>query len=843
MKTTDESAESLFARQKEMENHAMALGGQRFRAKLEKAVQNGDEAGVGAAKKLLSEGLLKVETGMKELMEAAGNRSQPKKWARLLGADVAAYLALKVVLDNIHGRISLRKATTDVTELIIDELRARRFAEKQPKLFEYVMTSFTTSNYAHRARSIDARIHREEIDVSDLVMTQTERFNVGLKFLEVVMVTTGLVKAETTAVPERSGKVIHLVELVATEETLTWLKEGNEALENLWPVNLPMVMPPLPWAPGKPGGYRFALMGKHKLVRSNNAGHREQLKTAHMPAVYNAVNQIQATPWRINSRIREVVQQLFFTAGGGCAGLPLASDEKLPSQEGFDMNDVVQAKAWRKKAHAVHEANHDNRVGRKALFDLWSVVELMKDEQAIWFPHTLDFRGRVYPVTSYLHPQGSDMVKALLQFTDGKALGEDGARYLANHGAQALDKTFDGRKLGHMSMDERVAYIESIGHIIVAIAADPIGNRQWEDAGEPWQFLAFCFDYAGYIREGASFVSHLAVAMDGTCNGLQHFAALWLDEKGAEAVNVKPSASGLPQDIYNAVAVRVKETLTTDGDPLAAKWLASGLVDRSLCKRPVMTFGYGSEKFGFSQQLFDKMKEVAAEKTEKRALIADLFTEDVVDEETGEVKAKSSLFRACSLLAGHIWDALEAVCVSAFDGMAWMRKSARVVSKDARKCVEWTVPGTGFPVRQSYMEQTDYQIKTQLAGAAYKPRVYSDTETPNWKKQTSSVAPNIVHSLDAAALMLTVNQAAANGIEHFAMIHDSYGTLAADAAVLAAATRSAFVSLYTQRDVVAELHSQFMKQVDGCEDAELPVPPSKGSLDIGVVLVSQYFFS
>jgi DNA-dependent RNA polymerase len=41
--------------------------------------------------------------------------------------------------------------------------------------------------------------------------------------------------------------------------------------------------------------------------------------------------------------------------------------------------------------------------------------------------------------------------------------------------------------------------------------------------------------------------------------------------------------------------------------------------------------------------------------------------------------------------------------------------------------------------------------------------------------------------------MLTVNKATVLGVKSFAMIHDSYGTVAADAAIMARKLRAAFV--------------------------------------------------
>ncbi len=856
MRSTLESLESLSQRQQEMEDHALALGGQRFRKKLEEAIQSGTEAQVGAAKKLLAGGLNLVEKAMADLIApkkgvGGSRRASAEKWVRALGPEVAAYLALKVILDNIHGRVSVRRAAFDVTELVIDELRFRRFKKEAPRLFEYAMTSFTTSSYAHKARSLDARIHKEEVDISDLQMGQNERFTVGVKLLDIVIQTTQLVTVEKQSFRE-GGKNTTLVELVATPETIEWLTQGNDKLEFLWPVNLPMVMPPLAWAPGRKGGYRYGLRGKHRLVRSHSKAHRELVEKTEMPQVYAALNRIQETPWRINGAVLEVLQAII-NAGGSSAGVPPMSEEPLPPKpHDIDTNEAAK-KVWRKAAHRVHEENHASRIRRAELFRLLSIVNKVRDEDAVWFPHNLDFRGRVYPVTNYLHPQGDDLCKGLLQFAEGKALGRDGVAYLLLHGASSLGKTPAGAKLSHMTLTERIEFMVSIGEDLCAIAEDPLGETWWMDADDKWQFLAFCFDFKGFWNyhqegRGEAYVSSLPVAMDGTCNGLQHFAALWLDPVGGAAVNVVPSEK--PQDIYQTIANVVLGRLeVASQEPMAALWLTSGIVDRKLTKRPTMTFGYGSQTFGFTEQL----KEYVQSHDDWKGKLKGHFQEDMVNAETGEVELRSNLQPACAYMAKLIWEALETIAVSAFGGMAWMRAAAKVISKDAKKCVSWVVPGTHFPVRQAYVDQKAVQVKTILGGSIFKPTAYEDTHMPSWKKQTSSVAPNIVHSLDAAALMLTVNQAADSGIQHFAMVHDSYGTLAGDAPVLAAVTRQAFHGLYTQNDVVTSLWGQFQDQAEGLgEDKEIPVPPMKGYLredgsrdvmDLGGVLLSDYFFS
>ena len=75
---------------------------------------------------------------------------------------------------------------------------------------------------------------------------------------------------------------------------------------------------------------------------------------------------------------------------------------------------------------------------------------------------------------------------------------------------------------------------------------------------EPWQTLAACMEVEAALRcaEGtANYISHLPIHQDGSCNGLQHYAALGRDQVGAESVNLTPSER--PGDVYATVAALV----------------------------------------------------------------------------------------------------------------------------------------------------------------------------------------------------------------------------------------------------------------------------------------------
>ena len=93
-----------------------------------------------------------------------------------------------------------------------------------------------------------------------------------------------------------------------------------------------------------------------------------------------------------------------------------------------------------------------------------------------------------------------------------------------------------------------------------------------KEADSPFQFLAFCFEWAGWCEQGDGFVSHLPVSADGSCNGLQHFAAMLRSSTTGKEVNLIPDDE--PQDIYQKVADRVTEKLVMMDDPLAKLWLS-----------------------------------------------------------------------------------------------------------------------------------------------------------------------------------------------------------------------------------------------------------------------------
>ena len=188
-------------------------------------------------------------------------------------------------------------------------------------------------------------------------------------------------------------------------------------------------------------------------------------------------------------------------------------------------------------------------------------------------------------------------------------------------------------------------------------------------------------------------------------------------------------------------------------------------------------------------------------------------------------------------LSTTIWQAISDVVIKGREAMAWLQDVARVISKHNLP-IHWTTP-SGFVVRQEYKKASHRTIKTRFQGSLIYLPMYEETDKIDSKKQASAIAPNFVHSLDASALMYTLEAAKLQDVTSFAMVHDSFATHAADTDVLASTIRSSFVTMYECFDVLNNFRDEVQAQ---CPE-ELPPVPECGNLDIRQVLLSDYFFA
>jgi DNA-directed RNA polymerase len=85
----------------------------------------------------------------------------------------------------------------------------------------------------------------------------------------------------------------------------------------------------------------------------------------------------------------------------------------------------------------------------------------------LYFPHSMDFRGRAYPVPPHFNHLGNDMCRGLLLFHEAKPLGKSGFQWLKIHLANVygLDK---------LSLDQREKFTDQSVEDIFDSADNPL---------------------------------------------------------------------------------------------------------------------------------------------------------------------------------------------------------------------------------------------------------------------------------------------------------------------------------------------------------------------------------
>lgn len=673
------------------------------------------------------------------------------KFLNMLHISTFAFIGLNVVFNNLNEtetkiKVAIGRAVED--ELHVQAWREGYGAENGSRegLLRYIVDKMNErQSKANRRLYLNKSLTHVEVEDGFVwaKFNQTTLVKLGGVILEAVLAQTDAFQVVMRA-ERRHGTLQTIRYVEPTVALLNNLEQYHQAHSLMRPMYGPMVVPPANWgahvnektgALEITGGY---LTKQLTLIKSANQNYlMDALESGALNNTFKAMNRLQNTAWKINTGVLEVVKALF-EANSQLAGLPDHAELPKPQQpfgaEGrvkeFKMEHPEEWSAWKRKAAQYYaHRNSPERLGKiyEVNAKLNSATEFSQFKE-IFFVYQMDFRGRLYPVSTVLSPQGDDLSHGLLTFAEGKPLSARGAKWLAVHGANcwALSSTKNGRVadewmfkkfgdgspgLDKTSFDTREAWVRDHEFQILASARDPLNFTFWTRADSPWQFLAFCFEYAGWKEQGEQFITHLPIKADGSCNGIQHYAAMLRDEAEGAAVNLVPQSQ--PADIYAYVAAAAAETVMKDAvegtqnfiDEVcdadgavkrpavqlkAIAALFQGHINRKFVKRAVMTTPYGVSAYGVRQQLAVEQEEFFAELDRKVQPLALSYAARVVN---------SSIGSAVS---------------SATKGMKFLQGVAKVAAKEGLPLVFSTFDG--FPVQVAHRKFSVQRIRTTLSG-------------------------------------------------------------------------------------------------------------------------------
>lgn len=591
-----------------------------------------------------------------------------------------------------------------------------------------------------------------------------------------------------------------------------------------------------------------------------------------------AVNIQQAVPWRINLDLLTWVDRLTdisrkccdfknmdTQAIGRIAKVFDINTEQLESLKDWIAKEIYEPATIKKRKYYKRSGEFlDHILSRSALKELSRIAE-DGTRIAFYLPWKADYRGRIYAEAPWLTPQGGDMQRALFEFANGKPLDKQGVRALRLHGANlvrrdqiVVDLEITGRQT--ITLDERNRWIIMHEDEIRASAEAPFQNSFWRKvAAKPMQFLAFCLAYQQWKSDPQADI-HLPVQIDGSCNGLQHIAALTCDEALAHAVDVLPNDNNLPGDIYSELATeavrqigqlksRKLHEIHANGLGLADDWLANvehrrGWLDRDTAKKVVMTIPYGASKNSQAAYVLDALADSVCEewektktnkqKNDKDKKIYDQFAQSITWDKKNKSKKQREFVLKCS--KSHF----KALRYKAFNGDANERQQAQqelnvlstlasyvalaivyhlrfalserypfidnfagwleeIADACAGMPLLWPT-SLGLPVCQDKFEIDRSSLTARLGGQKITIDVRRLGDSVKPSKQKSALLPNLIHSLDATHLAMTLLEAKAVGITDIGSIHDCLLCHPNDAVVLNKLVRDTFVNLYRRVD-------------------------------------------
>jgi DNA-directed RNA polymerase len=578
---------------------------------------------------------------------------------------------------------------------------------------------------------------------------------------------------------------------------------------------LPMLCKPRPWTGTNEGGY---LLYQSHLVRSTPGEAlqpkyvRAAMENNGLDHIREGLNVLGTTGWCVNAGVLDVMLEAW-NSGEGIGGLaPLEPNLPNPPKPGPEEGYSAELEWDRRMRGLENRRSGYHSVRCFQNFQL-EVARAYRNEE-FYLPHNLDFRGRAYPLPPYLNQMGADNARGLLLFSDAKPLGERGLRWLKVHIANLVG--FD-----KASISEREQFtMDHLDDIIDSAEKGLHGRRWWLEAEDPWQCLAACIELKNALDQAdpTQFMSRLPIHQDGSCNGLQHYAALGGDTIGAQQVNLEPSDR--PSDVYTGVSDFVQEEVARDaaiGNPTAR--MLQGRITRRVVKQTVMTNVYGVTFMGAMKQVRRQLEDQYPDMEEEDVKGCAMYVARKI------FGALSSMFNGAHEIQHWLGDCASRITQSmppehiedlANDVLTGEKKSPRVNASSVprprkkdpteafKSTVIWTSP-LGLPVVQPYWTRRARRIMTSLQDLSVLDATTGGVVAR--RKQLQAFPPNFIHSLDATHMMLSATACRKVGVT-FSAVHDSFWTHASDVDSMNDILREAFVRMHSD-DVVQRLAEEF----------------------------------
>jgi hypothetical protein len=147
--------------------------------------------------------------------------------------------------------------------------------------------------------------------------------------------------------------------------------------------------------------------------------------------------------------------------------------------------------------------------------------------------------------------------------------------------------------------------------------------------------------------------------------------------------------------------------------------------------------------------------------------------------------------------------------------------------------IKWVAP-SGMLVVQDYREMVGERFNSFISGKRVRMTLKIETTKIDKRRMAAGISPNFVHSLDASHMVSTVVECQREGLQSFAMVHDSFGTHAGNIDVLAAAAARCVRRAVRGRRARWIPPQQVVDQLPAELAEKVPPTPPFGKLEVSV---------
>jgi len=759
-----------------------------YRNRQAKLRKEGESSHTAACKRMLQSMCPKLGDRVKHIIDQFTSPGYTTPLYLTFVMDMCPYeiavIALRTFLNNLDNHLAIGKMGHRIGKAFENEARWK----------------YALENLSHNKQDLLAIPDRKrQSKIKQFYKYEDTRFelwdhrnkvSLGCWLLEEIRCCTGLFEIgfregkNNLKIPERF--------VLPTRQFKDWIHRFDKWKEAGQVFKMALPYRPVDWYELIGGGYDIEQLPAQKFFTGKPV---EWFEGNNYDHVMSAVNRLQQVEWQINTEMLDITLKCWENKRV-VGNIPQFGE--IPEQPYFTGGDEHELSVWKLKQKDIKTTNASNSSKRFQACRILHLAKMYSKWDKIYFPYRCDYRGRVYAIPYYLHPQGSDLAKSLLDFKNGQqVVDEEDLEAVLVHGANMW-----GVK---GTREERLEWVGKRQNYILEAAENPHGTDWWTEASDPFCFLRFCLEFKKFTEEGYGYVSYLPVRQDCSNNGMQILSLLLRDKEIGRMCNLVDEDKA--NDMYTEFSDMVYDELKKDGGPLAKTWMQYGF-SRKLAKLAVMNRPYGATHYNLVQDLFKSIGVNHPWTSTGEMLTSVIWISKIVNRLANQV------------------------CRPVNKVMNFLRESVRALGYDS--AITWTTP-TGFKVVQSYRKYKKINVESvfQNLNVTIQADELADNIDP--KGQGNAITANFIHSLDACIVHQVANQVDFD----LATIHDCFVTHASNAKQIHSIVRRAYTKTFNV-DLLTEFR---MEQINMNPKVELPSVPELGDLDVSAVLRSKYLLS